>query len=163
MEIWDIFDENGAPTGRTIERGQPLQEGDFHLIVDVWIKNAKGDYLISRRAPFKEPEAGRWEPTCGSAIKGDSSLEAALRETREELGVSLLPENGKMIKRFFNREHRYIVDVWLFLQEVDLGAVVLQPGETDGAKWASKEDIIAMQESGTFIRFRRIPYLDELP
>jgi 8-oxo-dGTP diphosphatase len=163
MEIWDIFDENGLPTGRTILRGQPLKQNEFHLIVDVWIKNAQGEYLISRRAPFKEPEAGRWEPTCGCAISGDSSLEAALRETREELGVTLLPENGKMIKRIFNREHGYIVDVWLFHQEVDIRAVVLQPGETDDAKWAVKDDIIHMQKSGTFIRPRRIPYLDELP
>ncbi|MGI5899871.1 MAG: NUDIX hydrolase [Christensenellales bacterium] len=163
MELWDIRDESGAVTGRVIERGRPLQDGEFHLIVDVWIKNAKGEYLISRRSPFKEPEAGRWEPTCGCAISGDSSLEAALRETREELGIDLLPENGKMIKRFLNSEHRYMVDVWLFHQEVDMVNVVLQPGETDAAKWAAISDIADMQRSGSFIRYIRIPYLDQLP
>ena len=37
MEIWDILDENGNKIGKTMQRGESLPEGFYHLGVDVWI------------------------------------------------------------------------------------------------------------------------------
>ena len=36
----------------------------------------------------------KWETTGGSALAGDDSLTAALRETKEELGIDLDPQKG---------------------------------------------------------------------
>ena len=33
MELWDILDENGNPKGYTHERGKPVRDGDYHLVV----------------------------------------------------------------------------------------------------------------------------------
>ena len=49
IELWDILDENGNITGRLHERGKPMVEGDYHLVVHVWIMNHKGEFLISKR------------------------------------------------------------------------------------------------------------------
>lgn len=64
----------------------------------------------------------------GSVVKGEDSLQGALRETKEEVGVDLLPEKGQVIlsdikKIEFGKVVNKIVDVWLFeyAGEVDLG------------------------------------------
>lgn len=161
-ELWTVLNEHGDDTGRTHERGRPLAVGDYHLIVDVWIKNASGQYLISRRSPDKQPFAGLWEPTCGCAILGDSSAAAAAREVLEELGVVLKPSEGSLITRIVNADYQDILDVWLFEREVDIEQVTLQPGETDSAAWASMAEVWRMMDEGRFIGADRIPYLDML-
>ena len=89
-ELWDIYDINRKPTGRTVERGKPMKSGEYHIVVNVWIRNSKGEWLISKRTPNKHFPL-LWEPTGGSAVSGESSFDAAIRETREELGVELDP------------------------------------------------------------------------
>ena len=43
MEIWDILDENGNKTGRTIDKADPMSRapGVYHQGVDVWIINSE--------------------------------------------------------------------------------------------------------------------------
>ena len=41
-ELWDILDENGNKTGRLHERGKPMNKGEYHLEVSVWIENDNG-------------------------------------------------------------------------------------------------------------------------
>ena len=162
-EIWDIYDSNRKLTGRTHCRGKPMEEGDFHLVVHVWIVNGKGEFLLSQRTPNK-PFPLMWECTGGAAISGDSSLATALKETREELGISLVPENGQLFKSFKQKllDTNQIVDVWLFCQEVDISSVVLCPEETCDAMWADKASINQMIADGSFIGREIFSYLDEL-
>ena len=39
-EFWDIYDKNGNRTDHFHERGKPMQKGDYHLVVHVWIINS---------------------------------------------------------------------------------------------------------------------------
>ena len=98
-----------------------------------------------------------WESTGGSALAGDDSLTAALREVREETGLILEPENGKcVISRIYGE---CFCDVWLFYQDFDLKDVVLLEGETCEAEYASVKEIRQMLKEGTFIDYA---YLEEL-
>ena len=158
MELWDVLDYDGNPTGRTHVRDEPMAEGDYHLIVDVWIQNALGEYLITKRAPGKFLP-NLWEPTTGCAIQGDTSLSAALRETLEETGIALKPENGKLIGRFHYAPFNTILDVWLFRQNCDLEEIVLQPGETVDAMWATANTVKSLIREGRFLGEDRMFYL----
>ena len=80
MEIWDIYDINGQKTGRTIERGKRLEEGDYHLGVHIWPKDELGRFLIQKRAPHLDLLPDTWAATGGSAFAGEDSLSAAMRE-----------------------------------------------------------------------------------
>ena len=93
-ELWDIYDENRQLTGRLQRRGDPMQEGDYHLSVHVWMQNSRGEFLITQRSPNKGYPL-MWESTGGSALTGDDSLTAALREVEEETG--LRAENWKKL------------------------------------------------------------------
>jgi len=133
-----------------------MQPGDYHLVVHVWVMDSGGGFLITRRAPNKGYPL-MWECTGGSALAGDSSLDAALREAREETGLTLSPETGSVV--FTLQRGDSFCDVWLFRQNFDLGQVVLCEGETCGARRATAEEIRAMIAGGEFIAFH---YADEL-
>ena len=32
MELWDIYDDNRLKTGRTVERGNPMAPGEYHIV-----------------------------------------------------------------------------------------------------------------------------------
>jgi len=161
MELWDVLDADGNKVGKIHERGKPMAQGEYHLVVDVWIMDGKGNFLISKRTATKHPDPDKWEPTCGCAIMHDDSLSAALREVEEELGITLNPQNGKMIKRFkVGRDN--IVDVWLFRQEVDIDTVILHPEETSDVMWATMDTIRQLINNSDFINAGRVPYVEEL-
>ena len=52
-ELWDVYDVNRAPTGRTHVRGEPLAPGDYHLVGDVWTVNFENKVLLTQRHPSK--------------------------------------------------------------------------------------------------------------
>ena len=119
LEIWDLYNELREVTGKEHIRGKEIPEGYYHLVVHVWIKNKKGEYLISQRSEDRPAFPLMWECVGGSALKGEDSLSAALRETEEEVGVKLSPEEGKILKSMVGRivngvKFSDIVDVWLF-------------------------------------------------
>ena len=89
MELWDLYDRDLRPTGETHERGKPLPEDRYHMVVHVIIFSTDGRMLIQQRQPFKEGWPNLWDVTVGgSAIAGDTSCTAATRELQEELGLT---------------------------------------------------------------------------
>jgi 8-oxo-dGTP pyrophosphatase MutT (NUDIX family)/diadenosine tetraphosphate (Ap4A) HIT family hydrolase len=148
VEIWDILDENGNKTNRTIIRGQELQPGDYHLVVHIWIVNDKNEFLIQKRAEHLKLMPGIWAVTGGSAVQGEDSLTAAVREAKEEMGIDVDLANFTKIATVKRKDN--IADVWLARQNVALEDIKLQTEEVSDARWASKEAIEAMLQEGSF-------------
>ena len=148
-ELWDVYDINRRALGKTHPRGVPLPEGEYHLIVLVMLQNDKGELLITRRAPNKG-FPNMWEFTGGSALAGDDSLSAALREMREETGIALDPQNGRIVAQEQAWSDSF-GDLWLFRQNFDLDSIVLQENETTAARTATRQEISRMIENGEFI------------
>ena len=88
LELWDIYDENRNRTERTHERGKPFSKGDYHIFVCIWIINSRNEILLTKRNPNKTPWGNYWECTAGCVIAGEDSLQGALREVAEEIGIS---------------------------------------------------------------------------
>ena len=140
-----------------------MAQDEYHIVVNVWIKNTEGKWLISKRSPNKH-YGNLWECPGGSAISGEDSLSAALREVKEELGVELKSENGYLFTTAIRQYRSFpdFLDVWVFNQDVDINTVVLQAGETCDAKWKTSEEILKMAENGEFIPLTVFPYLEKL-
>lgn len=155
-ELWDVYDENRRLTGRLQRRGDALESGDYHLVVYVMVQHSDGRFLLTKRSPNKG-FPNMWETTGGSALAGDDSLTAAMREVREETGLILRPERGKLILQC--KGENYFGDYWLFRQDFDLNDVVLQEGETCDKMYADEQTIRAMHSEGKFVPCR---YLDKL-
>jgi isopentenyldiphosphate isomerase len=148
MEIWDIIDERGTKTGRTIVRGEQLQQGDYHLVVHIWIVNDKSELLIQKRAEHLKLLPGLWATTGGSAVRGEDSLTAAVREAKEELGVEVDTSKMTKISTIIRKDN--IADVYLVRQNVSIDDVVIQQEEVSEVKWVEKEEIEEMVRNGVF-------------
>ena len=153
-EWWDILDANRQLTGRRMRRRDPFQSGDFHLIVDVWMRRPDGKFLLTLRAPNKGYPL-MWECTGGSAVSGDNSLQAALREAKEETGMVLDPAKGRILLEYHNQDS--FKDVWLFEHHANPEDVILQEGETVDARLATKEELIELYRTGKLVPF---PYFE---
>lgn len=126
-------------------------------MVHIWIRNSKGEYLISRRSADRPTCPLMWECVGGSVTKGENSLTGALREAKEEVGLTLSPEDGKPVYSVVGRvvngvKFTDIPDVWLF--EYD-GLVSLDQATTQEVAqtvWMTKEQIRELFDTGKLVR-----------
>lgn len=152
MELWDIYDIARNKKNRTMVRGENFSKGDYHMVVHICIFNSKGEMLIQQRQSFKEGWPSMWDVTVGgSAIKGDTSQMAVERELSEELGIKINMQNIRphLTINFDNG----FDDVYLIQKDIDITDLTLQYEEVQCARWASKEEIFSMIDSGEFIPY----------
>lgn len=146
MELWDVYDARRQLTGRTHRRGVPMQPGDYHLIVFVWIFNSAGQLLLTKRSAEKESYPNLWETTGGAVIAGETSREAIVRELREETGILAAPEEFVFLDSV--RGKTWISDTYALRRDVPLSKIVFQPGETCGARWVNRTAFEKMIAAG---------------
>lgn len=142
-ELWDLYDITRKKTGATVERGQTIPDGSYHLVVSVWIRNRHGEFLLSQRHPDK-PYPLYWECTGGSVLAGESSLEEAVREVREELGLVLEPGHGRLLLQTRRERFQDLYDVWLFHADTPVSCLRLQDTEVIAAQWVSRSMLFTM-------------------
>lgn len=149
-EIWDLYDHNRNKTWKTHRRGDMLKPGEYHLVVHVCIFNSKNQLLIQRRQPWKRGWPNMWDVTVGgSAIAGDDSQSAAMRETKEEIGLEL-DLTGVRPHFTINFEHGFD-DYYLVTKDLDIHMLTLQQEEVREVKWAGREEIHRMIQSGEMV------------
>ena len=149
IEVWDIVDKNGVPTGRTTLRGRcMLKSGEYHLVVHIWIVSPDGKFLIQRRADNKKIMTGEWAATGGAAVSGENSFEAASRELFEELGIRSNKDNLEKLARIKRRNS--ILDIWVITSSLPANKLVLQRSEVAEAKWVTEAELHRMIENGEF-------------
>lgn len=145
MEIVDKFDNKRRPLHKTSERHDKV-DGEYRQSVHTWIQNSKGEFLIQKRTPNKKFFPNMWSQTGGGVDTGETSLQAALRECKEELGIDINPNNMELILSF-KRKYDF-VDVWLVKQDIDISELVLQEDEVADVKWATIDEIKDLMNSG---------------
>lgn len=153
MELWDLYNERRELTGRDHIRGDEIPQGFYHLVVHVWIRNSKGEYLISQRSADRPTFPLMWECVGGSVTKGEDSLTGALRETKEEVGLTLSPDDGKLVYSVVGRvvngvKFTDIVDVWLFEYDGPVSLKQATTKEVAQTVWMTKEQIKELFDTG---------------
>lgn len=140
-----------------------MAQDEYHIVVHVWSRSPRGEPLIKKRSPNKH-FLNMCECTGGSALAGEESIDAAIREAREEVGIELDRNTGRLFRSIVKQHHDFPqhTDVWLFSHDCAIEEVVLQKGETCEAMWASGEKIKETTASGEFLGYDAYPYLDEL-
>ena len=123
----------------------------FHLVVQVWIRNGKGEYLISQRSADRPSFPLMWECVGGSALIGEDSLKAALRETKEEIGLDLPPDKGILVHSFVRHIYADIVDVWLFEYDGPVSLEQATTKEVAQTAWMTKEQIKELFDTGKLV------------
>lgn len=154
MEIFDVVDEYGNPTGETVERGEAHAKGIRHRTAHIWIaRKVEGNWqvLLQKRALTKDSFPGRYDTSSAGHIQaGDEPLESALRELKEELGIEATPKQLHFAntfriqyeKEFHNKlfKDNEIAFVYVYLGQVDAGQIIVQEEELECVEWFDLEE-----------------------
>lgn len=151
MELWDLYNKNKEKIGKDLVRGDKIPDDCYHLVVHVWIKNNQNEYLISQRAANRKSFPLMWECTGGSVLKGENSLDGAIRETKEEIGIDLNKDTGHLICTKIRNHFNDIVDIWLFDYNGEINLTKATTDEVNQAKWMTREEIYKLFEENKFI------------
>jgi len=158
MEYFDVYDEKGYYLNKVVSRGTRLKEGEFFLVVHVWIENDEGKFLIQKRAKKSDPIPHQWAITSGIPNSGEKPLDAALRETREELGAELDKSKLKKRAQIVSAHGKYntITHVYHTYQNIALENLELDKREVCDVKYARLDEILSMVESGDFWNYSKL-------
>ena len=160
VEMWDAYDRQFNKIENVIlERGKAVPDGMYHLVCEIIVKHNDGTYLLMQR-DFEKHLGGMWELTAGgSALKGETPMECAVRELREETGI--VSCNLQELKRIVHDGHHSLYVEFLCITDWDKNAVILQAGETVDYKWVDKT---ALLEIGTdaLASYRALEIVKEL-
>lgn len=160
MEKWDLYTKYREKTGKEHIRGEKISEGFYHLVVHVWIRNRKGEYIISQRSADRPTFPLMWECVGGSVLMGESSIDGALREVKEEVGLDLERKAGKLLfSKIRGRDVRYecmvfndIMDVWLFDYDGELHLEAATTDEVADCKWMTASEIRKLYEENKLVQ-----------
>ena len=158
MEVWDAYNEHFEKIdGVTLIRGEAIPEGMYHLVSDVLVRHADGEYLLMQRDRRKN-YGGMWEATAGgSALRGEDALTCAVRELREETGIvsDSLVEVGRVV----SGQTLYVE--FLCTTDCAKDSIRLQEGETSAYRWVTKEELLSMK-SWELLTDRMQGFIEEL-
>lgn len=148
MELWDLYTYDRQPTGKLLRRGNPIPEGLCHIVVHVWLRNREGKYLISQRSANRQEHPLKWECVAGAVLAGEDSLSAAVREVREEVGITLDPKKGRLLSATKRPGYPAIRDVWLFDYDGPIHLDQATTKEVAQAAWMTKEEVRQLMDDG---------------
>lgn len=143
MEYFDIYDKNRRLTGKRFKRGEDacLQSGEYHLVVDVILVNSEGEFLIQKRSADKKYCPNIWGLTGGAVSAGETSLQAIIRETKEEIGLDLKAEDLTLFYQSYGEDMAVLVDVWTACKDVDTSDLTMQKEEVCALKWVNADEL----------------------
>lgn len=149
-ETWDLYDVHRDLTGETWERGTKSQipQGRYHIIVSIWTVTPDGRILITKRHPAKS-FGKMWENTGGAVISGETSIQAAYRELREETGLE--PGKGKLLFLGDVWHPGFIVDAYLYVADVNPEELILQEDEVVEAKLVTEDELDEINAQGAMV------------
>lgn len=155
MEWIDLYDRQKRNMHKTFERwsGEP-DTGEYKQSVHIWILNSRGELLIQKRTESRRRNPGKWGFTGGMVDQGETSLEGAMREVEEELGMKVSDQEMEFVISF-KREYVF-VDVWLIQKDVEIEDLTLQEEEVSEVKWVTIPELKNMIESGEFVKSTKL-------
>ena len=155
MEYFDVCDENGLPTGEVVERSVAHSKGILHRTAHVWIirkEEGRWQVLLQKRSKNKDSYPGLYDTSSAGHIPaGVEPPESALRELKEELGISATVEQLKRIGSFrteyeevFHGEPFHdneVITIFVYCEPVNPEELVLQESEVEGVRYFDLEDV----------------------
>ncbi len=154
MEYLDILDENGFLTGEKKEREKVHIDGDWHKVVQIFVVNDNG-IMLQQRSLSKKSDPGKWcASASGHISSGEDSIDAALKEFLEELGIKLKKEDIKLIDTFKSPSVRYnngnkiinnhFVDLYIVTKNINVNDITIQEEELEKVGYFTIEEFIDM-------------------
>jgi isopentenyldiphosphate isomerase len=132
-EIFDVVNERDEIIGR-LGRSEVHRLGLRHRAVHVLVFNRRGELFLQKRSLKKDCFPGAWDSSAsGHLAPGEEYDQCAVRETREELGLSLSCAPTRLFKIAACPETGQEF-VWVYRCQAE-GPFQLQPDEIQEGGW----------------------------
>lgn len=140
-EAWDAVDAKGNLLGFDLYRdeAEKIPEGIYHPVAEIYVVTKNKEILNTLRDPRK-PFGMTWEITGGSVLKGETPLEGAVRELREETGIRKKPEELTLLAVHAIGNSLY--HIYVTVVENAAEPIVLQEGETVNYRFLAYEEFL---------------------
>lgn len=147
-EYIDVATKEGALTGKRELKSIIHQEGLYHHTSHVWLYTKKKEILLAQRSSKKAICPLLWDVSVAGHIDaGETPKQAAVRETKEEIGLDLLENDLTLIgvyECFQNYDNGLIDNEFhnTFIAElkVPLSQLVPQENEVEALKLVSFQE-----------------------
>ncbi len=151
MEKHELVDINGNKTGKVLTHVEArdtnnVPDGSYISVVGVVIINDNNEILLQRRSRFKRTNPSRWGICGGKVDLGETTIEACVRETLEEVGVELNKEELKFIS--MNVIDKVHFTVYYTRKNVDISKCKLQVEEVEELKYFKLEELENLDNEG---------------
>ena len=148
-ELYDVYDIDGNPTGQVLPKSEIHKNALLHRTVHIYIANSKKEILLQKRAATKVQEPGMWTCHGGHISAGETPLTAVCRETKEEIGLDIKPEELVLLKTYHKCTafldgaftENEITDLYILIKDVDVDALVVQTDEVQAVHFFSLDAI----------------------
>lgn len=158
MEYIELYDIDRKNLNKKLDRASSLPKGRYRVVIHICLMNSKGEMLIQQRDKSKKNFPLTWDITLGGGVQsGENSRQAAKRELFEELGIEY--DFTATRPAFTINFADGFDDYYIIKKDVDIKDVKFNDGEVQACKWASKDEIIEMINSGRFIKYH-IPLIE---
>ncbi|MCD7887463.1 MAG: NUDIX domain-containing protein [Clostridiales bacterium] len=163
MELLDIVDKSGRPTGLTVERETAHREGIRHRTSHVWLLRRRGEtveILLQKRSQEKDSYPGCYDiSSAGHIPAGVDFVPSALRELKEELGLDAAPEELVYCGQrrfschaiFHDRPFwdNQVSNVYALWRDVEPESLTLQESEVESVRWFPFRDCLTAVRDGS--------------
>lgn len=151
MEKFELVDINGNKTNIVISDLNMLYSEDiagklFLPVVKVIIINDNNEVLLQKRSMLKEKNPGRWGICGGKVDFGENTIDAAIRETYEEIGI-LLNKND-LIKLCDYKTTTGYFTVYYTKNNVSLDNCKMQKEEVDDINYFKMDNLENLYNEG---------------
>lgn len=151
MEEFTIYDEHAKPTNQSAKRYQAIDEHAFIPIVHVWIRVHKEKFLIHKRAKKDDLIPYQWATVSGLVLKDEDPIVAAIRETKEELGIDSSTTTMQHLKTVKTEKGRYRTICFVYELNIDnVPTLTLNKEEVSETTLASLETIYELIQKNQF-------------
>jgi 8-oxo-dGTP diphosphatase len=154
--------ERGEPTARPLTRAE-LTAGALHAASHVWVwrhdnKNEL-EVLFQERSATKRTWPGHFDISAAGHVDfGESVLAAALRETAEELEITLKPDKLQLLfvhRQYFVDEASGVIENefrWVYGFELNQDDTFnFSDGEVSSTRWLKRQELLKAQNGTTDI------------
>lgn len=151
MEKHELVNINGNKTGKILTHIEArdtnnIPKGYYIPVVGVVIINDRDEILLQKRSRFKRANPSKWGICGGKVDLEETTLDAGVRETFEEIGILLNKDELKFLSIATNETIHFTV--YYVRKNVKVSECKLQEEELEEVKYFRIEELQSLDNEG---------------
>lgn len=148
----DIYDKYRNKTGLKFNRGSTLLKWQFQLASCAVVVSSEKELLVTQRNSKKQL-GDLWEFPGGAVEEGERSTDAAVRELKEEVGLTINVNELEFVQTYCYEPFQLLIDIFFVCRDIDTRKLILQESEISDVDTWTISDIKKSFESNNFTPF----------